>query len=57
MKRVTFYTSIGFPSAERVEVERYTDEEFEDLTEADLYEMADEYAQQWLEAWFEVEDV
>ena len=57
MKRVTFYTSIGFPSAERVEVQRFTDEEFEDMSEDELYEMADEIGQQNLETWFEVEDV
>lgn len=57
MKRVSFVSSNGFVGVEHRKEVVYSDEEFEDMTEEELYELADEFAQEYVEAWYEVEDV
>ena len=56
MKRVKLYVSIGFSGARHETEYTYSDEEFEDMTEDELYQLAEEFAHEYLEAWFEVED-
>lgn len=54
MKRVRFYAGNGFVGAVHESEYTYSDEEFEDMTEDELYQIADEFAQQYVEAWYEV---
>jgi hypothetical protein len=56
VKRVRVYAGMGFSGATYETEYTYSDEEFEDVTEDELYELADEFAQQYVEAWFEIED-
>lgn len=56
MKKVRFFASMGFSGATHETEYEYSDEEFEDMTEEELYEIAGEFAQQYVEAWYEVVD-
>ena len=57
MKRVTFYAGMGFAGAKHLNDITYAEDEFASLTEADLYQIADEYAQEYVESWYEVSEV